>query len=190
MSGSRFRRLRSSRKSSKKLSIHKRASLVRRDMLDNPSLTLTKASRNRKVDPRSVIKRFPTDFQKDSSGRIRVRPNDRSHHTLFIPGSKPGEEIPVPTKSARERRTIGRWMKALNTAGRGDFSKIRQFPGGQVVGGVRLPTDDEEIQRILTKAYIAVLRGRHELPKAEGLQVRTLRTQLPYAMAPPWRKAI
>ena len=40
-------------------------------------------------------------------------------------------------------------MDALNTAGRGDFSKIRKFPEGKSVGGVRLATNDHEIQLIL-----------------------------------------
>ncbi len=132
-----------------KASARERAAQVRRDMLRNPRLSLTRASRNRKVDPRTVRKYFVGALQRNSSGRIKVRPDDRLRQTLYIPGPEPGEEIPVPTSSSYERRLVGKWMAALNFAGRGDFSRIRTFPSGQTIGGVTLPTSDHEIQRIL-----------------------------------------
>ena len=140
---------RKSSKSSHQLSTHKRASLVRGDMLRDSSLSLTRAARRRKVDPRSVLKHFPTDFQKNSSGRLNVRRNYRSRETLYIPWFEPGEKIPVHTKNARERRFLGRWMAALNVAGRGDFSKMQKFPRDLTIGGVSIPTKKNEIQRIL-----------------------------------------
>ena len=73
-------------------------------------------------------------------------------------------------------------MAALNAAGRGDFSKIDKFPRNKSIGGVRLPTNRNEVQRILKalakkslrlKACTARLRGRHE---GRGPQkMRTLR---------------
>jgi hypothetical protein len=78
-----------------------------------------------------------------------VRSSDRLRQTLYIPGTEPGEEIPVRTSNSSERQTLGKWMAALNYAGRGDFSRIRAFPRGQSIGGVTLPTSDHEIQRIL-----------------------------------------
>ena len=135
--------------SSQKSSPRKRASLVRGDMLRDRSLSLVRAARKRKVDPRTVLHHFGSDFQKDSSGRIRPRPNDRKRQTLFIPWFEPGEEIPVPTKNARERRLLGRWMAALNAAGHGDFSKMDKFPRNISIGGVTLPTSRKDVQRIL-----------------------------------------
>jgi hypothetical protein len=135
--------------SAAKASARDRSFQVLRDMERNPSLAFTKAARNREVDPRTVQKHVRSGLQKDSSGRIKVRPNDRLRQTLFIPGTDPGEEIPVPTSSSHERRLLGKWMAALNYAGRGDFSRIRAFPRGQSIGGVSLPTSDYEIQRIL-----------------------------------------
>jgi hypothetical protein len=140
---------RGSRKRSRKLSARERSFLVRRDMLRDPSLSLTQAARNRDVDPRTVRAHFGPALQKDSSGRIKVKPNDRLRQTLYIPGPEPGEEIPVPTSSSNERRLLGKWMSALNFAGRGDFTRIRAFPRGQSIGGVTLPSSDYEIQRIL-----------------------------------------
>lgn len=58
---------------------------------------------------------------------------------LFIPGPEPSSE----------RRLVGRWMKALNAAGRGDFSQMDKFPRNKSIGGVRLPTNRTEVQRIL-----------------------------------------
>jgi len=140
----------SSRKNSRrKSSTHNRASLVQQDMLRDPSLSFARALRKRKIDGRTVLHHFGSDFEKDSSGRIRARPIGRRRQTLFIPGSEPSQDIPVPTKNASERRVVGRWMKALNAAGRGDFSQMDKFPRNKAIGGVRLPTNRNEVQRIL-----------------------------------------
>lgn len=139
----------SSRKSSRRTSTQERAALVLRDMLAKPSLSFAKTARKHKVDPRTVLHHFGSDFEKDSSGRLRVRPVDRKRQTLFIPWLEPGQEMPVPTKDARERRLIGRWMTALNVAGRGDFSKMDKFPRNKAIGGVTLKTSKKQVQRIL-----------------------------------------
>ncbi len=130
-------------------STHDRSLQVWRDMGSNPSLALTQAARNRGVDPRTVKKHIGSALRRNSSGRIKVRPSDRLRQNLYIPGEEPAKQIPVPTRNSSERRLLGRWMGALNIARRGDFSKIRAFPRNQSIGGVILPTDDGEIQRIL-----------------------------------------
>jgi hypothetical protein len=118
-------------------------------MLRNPSLTFARAIRKRKIDRRTVLHHFGSDFEKDSSGRLKARSIGRKRQTLYIPGFEPGQEIPIPTKDGRERRLVGRWMKALNAAGRGDFSQMDKFPRNKSIGGVRLPTNRNEVQRIL-----------------------------------------
>lgn len=127
----------------------KRSSHVYQDMLRKPALSFTQAARKRKVDRRTVLHHYGSDFEKDSSGRIKARSLDRRRQTLFIPGAEPGVDIPVPTKNASERRLVGRWMKALNAARRGDFSQMDKFPRNKSIGGVRLPTNRDEVQRIL-----------------------------------------
>lgn len=119
------------------------------DMRRDPSLTFTQAARNREIDPRSVRRHIASAFYKDSSGRIKPRASDRFRQILYIPSTKPGVRIAVPTKNSRERRLVGRWMDALNAAGRGDFSKLKHFPRGRLVGGVRLSTGTDQVQRIL-----------------------------------------
>jgi len=135
--------------SSKDSSIVARASKVLEDMRGDPSLSLSEAARKRRIDPRSVRKHFGSALRKDSSGRVRAKPSNRRHKTLYIPSASPGVSVPVVTRSRRERLLLGEWMAALNAAGRGNFSRMRKFPKRQVIGGVRLATGPKEVQRIL-----------------------------------------
>lgn len=128
---------------------HSRSLQVLGDMRRDPSLTLSQAARNREIDPRLVLKKLPSAFRKDSSGRVKARPSDRYRQTLYIPSTTPDVRIPVSTKNSRERQLVGRWRAALNAAQHGDFSKLKKFPKGQFVGGVRLPTGIYEVQHIL-----------------------------------------
>ena len=130
-------------------SVKTRVRQVRQDMLKNPSLSLTRASRRRRTDPRTVLKHDPTGFRKDSSGRIRAYAVPRRQKILHIPWFEPGEEKPVPTTSKLERRLIGQWMAGVNAARDGHFSKIDKFPKNTVIGGVQLPTSRAEIHQIL-----------------------------------------
>src|SRR5438093_5476989 len=90
------RRRKSKTKSSRKdpprkTSTYKRASQVHRDMLRNSSLSFARAIRKRKIDGRTVLDHFGSDFEKDSSGRIKARSKSRKLQTLYIPGFEPGE---------------------------------------------------------------------------------------------------
>lgn len=126
-----------------------RAEGVVADMLGNPSLSFTAATRKRNVDARWVLKHLGSKFRKDSSGRIRAKAINRRHKTLYKPTATPGVSIPVVTKNKRERRLLGKWMSALNAAGRNHWSKMMKFPKWQKVGGVLLETDPNEVQAIL-----------------------------------------
>jgi len=134
---------------SSKSSTEKRVRQVRQDMRKNPSLSFTRASRRRGIDPRTVFKHDPTGFRKDASGRIRAYTVPSRQKILYIPWFEPGEVKPIPTKSNAERLLVGRWMAALNSAGRDDWSKMDRFPKGKRIGGVLLPTKRAEIQQIL-----------------------------------------
>lgn len=140
-----------SRKSSKysPKTVHERSRLVLEDMLRKPSLSLSKAARKRKVDPRTVVRHFAGRFRKSSSGRIRAYAVARRQKTLYIPWFEPGQVKPIPTTVKSERLLLGRWMAALNAARGGDFSKIDEFPKSTKVGGILLPTKHAEIQQIL-----------------------------------------
>lgn len=136
-------------KSNLKSSIEKRVRQVRQDMLKNPSLSLARASRRRRTDPRTVLKHYPTGFRKDTSGLIRAYAVPRRQKILYIPWFEPGEVKPIPTSSKADRRWVGRWMAALNAAGHNNWSKMNRFPKDKRIGGVLLPTKRAEIQQIL-----------------------------------------
>jgi hypothetical protein len=126
-----------------------RAEGVVADMLGNPSLSFTAATRKHKVDPRWVRKHLGSKFRKDSSGRIKVKAINRRYKTLYKPTATPGVSIPVVTKNKRERRLLGKWMGALNAAGRNYWSEMMKFPKEQKVGGILLETDPNKVQAIL-----------------------------------------
>jgi len=69
--------------------------------------------------------------------------------TLHIPSTKPDVLIPIHTKSSKERSLIGQWFASIVEAGRGDFSRLNQFPKGIYIDGVRLPTGAYQVQKIL-----------------------------------------
>ncbi len=119
------------------------------DMRGDPSLSFSSASRKWKLDSRWVRKNLGSEFEKDASGRVRVKVRNPRHKTLYKLTATPGVSVPVVTKSKRERRLLGKWMAALNAAGRNDWSKMRRFPKEQRVGGVLLETDPNEVQEIL-----------------------------------------
>jgi len=126
-----------------------RAEGVVADMLGDPSLSFTAATRKRNVDARWVLKHLGPKFRKDSSGRIRAKVSNRRHKTLYKPTAAPGVSIPVVTKNKRERQLLGKWMAALNAAGRDDWSTMSKFPKQQLIGGILLETDPSEVQAIL-----------------------------------------
>jgi hypothetical protein len=134
---------------SRKSFIQTRAHQVHQDMLKDPSLSFNRAARRRKIDPRTAREYNPSWFRKDPSGRIRAYVTPRRQKILYIPWFEPGEVMPVPTKGKNERLLLGRWMAALNAAGRGDFSKIDKFPKNRRIGGVLLSTERTEVQQIL-----------------------------------------
>jgi hypothetical protein len=118
-------------------------------MLGDPSLSFTAAARKWRVDPRWLQKHYGSEFEKNSSGRIRAKVRNPRHKTLYKPTATPGMAIPLVTRSKRERLLLGEWMAALNKAGKGDWSRMREFPKDKRIGGVPLETDPNEVQEIL-----------------------------------------
>lgn len=118
-------------------------------MLGDPSLSFTAAAHKWAVDPRWLKKHYGSEFEKDSSGRIKAKVRNPRHKTLYKPTATPGMPAPVVTKSKHERLLLGEWMAALNAAGKGNWSKMRRFPKGKRIGGVLLETDPNEVQEIL-----------------------------------------
>ena len=118
-------------------------------MRRDPTLSFSRAAADRGVSPKSRHSYLKNLFYQASDGRIHPRKSDRYRVTLYIPNSQPGQLTEVRTKDSHERSLIGEWLAAINAAARGDFSKINAFPKNQVVGGVRLATSTDEVQRIV-----------------------------------------
>jgi hypothetical protein len=119
------------------------------DMAANPSLVFTTTAHKRGLDPRWVLREFGSQLKKDSSGRIRTKVRVRRRKTLHIPTATPGVRTHVATRNKGERKKVGKWMAALNAAGRGDFSKMKKLPRKLVIWGVRLETSPKKVQEIL-----------------------------------------
>jgi hypothetical protein len=120
------------------------------DLRRDPKLTLSHAAKNREISPRSVRKHIGSQLKQERpGGRIRVTVSDRLRATLHIPSTKPDVLIPIHTKSSKERYLVGEWFASLVEAGRGDFSRLNQFPKEIYIDGVRLPTGAYEVQKII-----------------------------------------
>lgn len=120
------------------------------DLRRDPKLTLSQAAKNREVSPRSIRKYIGSQLKQErSGGKLRVTSSDRLRATLYIPSTKPDVLIPIHTRSSKERYLVGEWFASVKEAGRGDFSRLRRFPKGTYIDGVRLPTGAYEVQKIL-----------------------------------------
>src|SRR5215470_7300073 len=118
------------------------------DLRRDPKLTLSQAAKNREISPRSIWKHIGSELKR-SGRRIRVTTSDRLRATLHIPSTKPDVLIPIHTRSSKERYLVGEWFASIIEAGRGDFSRLKRFPKGTYIDGVRLPTGPYEVQKIL-----------------------------------------
>ena len=120
------------------------------DLRRDPNLTPTQAAKNREISLDAIRKYIgPQLIQERPGGRIRVTQSDRLQATLQIPSDKPDVLIPIHTRSSKERYLVGEWFASINEASRGDFTRLKQFPKGIVIDGVRLPTEPHDVQRIL-----------------------------------------
>jgi hypothetical protein len=122
---------------------------VASDMRRNPKLTFTQACQNRGVDPRSRRSYAKSLFYKNASGRVGVRKSDPYSQKMSIPSVRPDVLIHFVAKGSGDRHLVGEWMASLNEAARGEFNRLKRFPKGIVIDGVRLPTDAHEVQKIL-----------------------------------------
>lgn len=145
-----------------KLGTRERLLQVASDLRRDPTLSFSRAAKDRGVSPRSRHAVLKNLFYKDASGRILPRKSDRYRETLFIPNTQPGQFTEVHAKNSQNRSLVGQWLVAINAAAGGDFARIDAFPKNHVVGGVRLATSRDEVQRIVEA--MAESDGRYEGP--------------------------
>lgn len=145
-----------------KLGTRERLLQVASDLRRDPTLSFSRAAADRGVSPKSRHAFLRTLFYRSASGRILPRKSDRYREALFIPNTQPGQFTEVRAKNSEDRSLVGQWYVAISAAAGGDFSRIDAFPKNQIVGGVRLATSRDEVQRIVEA--MAESDGRYEGP--------------------------
>lgn len=101
-------------------------------MRNNPALSLSHAARLEGVKVETVKKYFPSALEK-SNGKYRVTRSDRYTETLYIPDAE-GKAVAVKTRSSRERREGGEYLRDLGRALRGDTKALLKWRGKKIAG--------------------------------------------------------
>jgi hypothetical protein len=102
------------------------------------SLSLTHAARLQAVRPETVKKYFPSALKK-ANGKFRATKTDRYATTLYVPGAD-GNEVPVKTRSSKEREQLGQYLRDLGRYLRGNRGALSKWHGKKIAG-VELVTD-------------------------------------------------
>src|SRR5262245_14199683 len=86
-------------------------------MRHDPNLSLMHAAKLEGVKPQTVKKYFPAALKK-TNNKFQATKSDRYGATLYIPDAN-GHEIPVKTRSSREREQLGQYLRDLGRHLRG-----------------------------------------------------------------------
>jgi hypothetical protein len=114
-------------------------------MRHDPNLSLTHAAKLEGVKPQTVKKYFPAALKK-ANGKFQATKSDRYGATLYVPDAK-GHEIPVKTRSSRERIQLGQYFRDLGRHLRGKRGALSKWQGKKIAG-VELVTDARLIASI------------------------------------------
>jgi hypothetical protein len=114
-------------------------------MRHDRNLSLTHAARLEGVKPETVKKYFPAALKK-KNGKFQATKSDRYSATLFVPDAN-GHEIPVKTRSSREREQLGQYLRDLGRHLRGKRGALSKWQGKKIAG-VELVTDGRTIVTI------------------------------------------
>jgi hypothetical protein len=114
-------------------------------------VSLSKAAKESKVSPRTVIKRAASALRKNESGRFKAKAGDRLVRSLMIPTPEGAQEISV--RGLRVASQLGRyWVSVHKYYETGDTSGLRKFEGAVVtdIDGVKYPllTDTDVLNRL------------------------------------------
>jgi hypothetical protein len=107
-------------------------------MRHDPNLSLTHAAKLQGVKPETVKKYFPSALKK-ANGKFQATKTDRYTATLYVPDAN-GHEIPIKTRSSREREQVGRYLSDLGRHLRGKRGALSKWQGKKIAGVV-LVTD-------------------------------------------------
>jgi hypothetical protein len=107
-------------------------------MRHDPSLSLTHAARLQGVRPDTVKKYFPSALNK-TNGKFQATKTDRYRTTLYVPDAD-GHEVPIKTRSSKEREQLGQYLRDLGRYLRGNRGALSKWQGKKVAG-IELVTD-------------------------------------------------
>ena len=101
-------------------------------MRRNPSLSLSRASKQEGVKS-DTVKRYFRSALKKSHGKILVKNSDRYQATLYVP-DRHGNAVPVTTRSSKERRQVSEYLRDLGRYLRGDRTALSKWHGKKIAG--------------------------------------------------------
>jgi hypothetical protein len=111
----------------------------------NPSLSFSRAAKQEGVKPQTVKTYFPSALRK-SGGKIIVAKDDRYQATVYLP-DKYGNAVPITTRSWKERKQAGEYLRDLGRHLRGKKGVLAKWHDKQIAG-VELLTDGRIISAI------------------------------------------
>jgi hypothetical protein len=115
----------------------------------NNGLSFSKAARKWNIHRDTFRSHAKTGLRQLKSGRIVATEKDRIKNTFSKPTTRPGEYHDIVTRNREERQLYAQWRVALDAATHGDWTFIDAYPKDVSIDGVRLPTSQLEIQKII-----------------------------------------
>jgi hypothetical protein len=107
-------------------------------MRNDPNLSLTHAAKLQGVRAETVKRYFPSALKK-ANGKFQATKTDRYKAILYVPGAD-GNEVPVKTRSSKEREQLGQYLRDLGRYLRGNRNTLAKWQGKKIAG-VELVTD-------------------------------------------------
>jgi hypothetical protein len=101
-------------------------------MRRDPKLSLTHAAKLQGVK-RETVKKYFSAALKQTNGKFRTTKNDRYRATLYIPDAH-GNSIAVKTRSSRERKQLGQYLRDLGRYLRDNRDALAPWHGKRIAG--------------------------------------------------------
>ncbi len=127
--------------------------------------SLTAASREEHIDPRTVRKYVGAELKKLSKGQTQATKSDRRKRNMLIPTSL--GPTPIVVHGSKQASQLGRYMSAVGKyLHTGDTDALEEFEG-QSIAGHALITDPETLS-VLAQAGALQLDEIYALPESSS----------------------
>jgi hypothetical protein len=127
--------------------------------------TLTSASREEQIDPRTVRKYVGPELKKLSQGQTRATKSDRRKRNMLIPTSRGA--TPVVVRGSQEASQLGRYMSAVGQYLKSGKTEALEEFAGQSIAGHKLITDPDALSS-LAQAGALELDRIYVLPESSS----------------------